>query len=63
MADFDKKVDEVRGALNTPPGLVHICDKRRAVGAEVAIPVPVIGPIFGAIAGAAYAYHKGTKNK
>ena len=37
--------------------------KWSALGAVVAIPLPVVGPIFGAIAGAAYAYHKGTKNR
>ena len=36
--------------------------KWAALGAVVAIPVPFIGPIIGAAAGAGYAYLKG-KNK
>ncbi|UUL82144.1 MULTISPECIES: hypothetical protein [Sphingomonas] len=32
-----------------------------ALGAVIAIPVPFIGPIIGAAAGAGYAYYKGKK--
>ena len=32
-------------------------------GEPTRMPLAVVGPIFGAIAGAAYAYRKGTKNK
>ena len=35
--------------------------KWAALGAVVAIPVPFIGPILGAAAGAGYAYVKGKK--
>ncbi len=35
--------------------------KWSALGAVVAIPVPIIGPVVGAIAGAAYAYSKRNK--
>jgi hypothetical protein len=35
--------------------------KWAALGAVVAIPVPFIGPILGAAAGAGYAYIKGKK--
>lgn len=63
MADFDKKVDEVRGTVKNTPGLGKSMAKWSALGAVVAIPLPVVGPIFGAIAGAAYAYRKGTKNR
>jgi hypothetical protein len=35
--------------------------KWAALGAVVAIPVPFIGPIIGAAAGAGYAYVKGKK--
>ncbi|NIJ23580.1 hypothetical protein FHT01_001122 [Sphingomonas japonica] len=34
-----------------------------ALGAVVAIPVPFIGPILGAAAGAGYAYYKGKKGR
>jgi hypothetical protein len=36
--------------------------KWAAIGAVVAIPVPFVGPILGAAAGAGYAYLKGKKN-
>lgn len=35
--------------------------KAAAIGAVIAIPVPFIGPILGAAAGAGYAYYKSTK--
>jgi hypothetical protein len=63
VADFDSKVNEVRGTVKSTPGLGKSMAKWSALGAVVAIPLPVVGPIFGAIAGAAWAYHKGTKNK
>jgi hypothetical protein len=63
VADFDNKVNEVRGTVKSTPGLGKSMAKWSALGAVVASPLPVVGPIFGAIAGAAWAYHKGTKNK
>ena len=33
--------------------------KSAAIGAVIGIPVPFVGPVFGAVVGAAYAYHKG----
>ena len=35
--------------------------KWAALGAVVAIPVPIVGPIIGAAAGAGYAYFKAKK--
>jgi hypothetical protein len=35
--------------------------KWAALGAVVAIPVPFVGPVFGAAAGAGYAYFKSKK--
>ena len=35
--------------------------KWAALGAVVAIPVPIVGPFIGAAAGAGYAYFKGKK--
>ena len=35
--------------------------KWAALGAVVAIPVPFVGPVLGALAGAGYAYVKGKK--
>jgi len=63
VADIDNKLNEVQGTVKNTPGLGRSMAKWSALGAVVAIPLPVVGPIFGAIAGAAYAYRKGTKNK
>jgi hypothetical protein len=35
--------------------------KSAAIGALIAIPVPFVGPIIGAAAGAAYAYFKANR--
>ena len=35
--------------------------KAAAIGAVVAIPVPFVGPISGAVAGAGYAFHRSKK--
>jgi hypothetical protein len=63
VAKFDQKMSEVQSNVKGTPGLGKSMAKWSALGAVVAIPLPVVGPIFGAIAGAAYAYRKGTKNK
>jgi hypothetical protein len=63
MADFDTKADDVKRTIKNTPGLGKSMAKWSALGAVVAIPVPIVGPVFGAIAGAAWAYRKGTKNK
>lgn len=51
-------IDDVQTNIKTTPGLGKRMAKYGAVGAVVAIPVPFVGPIIGAIAGAAYAYSK-----
>ena len=55
------QIDEVQNTIKATPGLGKRMAKYSAVGAVIAIPVPVIGPIFGALAGAAYAYSKRNK--
>jgi glycerol uptake facilitator-like aquaporin len=52
------KFDEVQSNIKSTPGLGKRMAKYSAIGAVIAIPVPVIGPIFGALAGAAIAYSK-----
>ena len=52
------KFDEIQGEIKTTPGLGKKMAKYSAVGAIIAIPIPVVGPVFGAIAGAAVAYAK-----
>jgi hypothetical protein len=54
-------VDEVQNNIKYTPGLGKSMAKWSALGAVVAIPVPVVGPIFGALAGATYAYMKRNK--
>ena len=48
----------VRGNMKANPGLGGSMARWGALGAVVAIPIPFVGPIFGAAAGAAYAYMK-----
>ena len=55
MADIDNKLNEVQGTVKNTPGLGKSMAKWSALGAVVAIPVPVIGLIFGALAGSGYA--------
>ncbi|WP_019515634.1 hypothetical protein [Sphingomonas sp. Mn802worker] len=52
------KFDEIQTEVKTTPGLGKKMAKYGAVGAIVAIPIPFVGPIFGALAGAAVAYAK-----
>ena len=55
------KIDEVQSEIRNTPGLGGSMARWSALGAVVAIPLPVVGPVLGAIAGAAYAYSKRTK--
>jgi len=55
------KFDEVQSNIKSTPGLGKSMAKWSALGAVMAIPVPVVGPIFGALAGATYAYMKRRK--
>ena len=52
------KIDEVQNEIKTTPGLGKKMAKYGAIGAVVAIPIPFVGPVFGALAGAAIAYAK-----
>jgi len=61
MADFDSKAREVKDTVTTTPGLGKSMAKWGALGAVVAIPLPFVGPVLGAIAGAGYAYYKRNK--
>ena len=55
-------IDDIRRDIKTTPGLGKKMAKYGAVGAVIAIPVPFVGPVIGAIAGAGYAYYKGKKS-
>jgi hypothetical protein len=52
------KIEEIQAEIKNTPGLGKRMAKYSAIGAVIAIPVPIVGPIFGALAGAAYAYTK-----
>ncbi len=55
------QLDEVQSNIKSTPGLGKSMAKWGALGAVVAIPVPFVGPVIGAIAGAGYAYMKRNK--
>ena len=61
MAKLDQKISEVHGDIKSTPGLGKSMAKWGALGAVVAIPVPFVGPIFGAAASAGYSYFKAKK--
>lgn len=54
-------IEDIKNEIKNTPGLGTSMAKWSALGAVVAIPLPIIGPIIGAVAGAGYAYYKGTK--
>ena len=55
------KIDDVQNDIKSSPDLGKSMAKWAALGAVVAIPVPFVGPVLGAAAGAGYAYFKGKK--
>ena len=55
------KIEEVQNTVKTTPGLGKKMAKYGAVGAVIAIPVPFIGPVLGAIVGAGVAYSRRDK--
>ena len=61
MSGIEDKIAEVKGEIDGHPGLGKKMAKYGAIGAVVAIPLPFIGPIIGAVAGSAYAYSQRNK--
>ena len=55
------KIDDVQNEIKNTPGLGKSMAKWGALGAVIAIPVPFVGPIIGALVGAGYAYSKRDK--
>ncbi|MFN3434390.1 MAG: hypothetical protein ACK4ZY_08310 [Sphingomonas sp.] len=52
------KIEEVQATVKNTPGLGKKMAKYGAIGAVIAIPVPFVGPVLGAIVGASVAYAK-----
>ncbi|HEU0067343.1 MAG TPA: hypothetical protein VFQ57_08905 [Sphingomonas sp.] len=52
------KIDDVQNEIKTTPGLGKKMAKYGAVGAVLAIPIPFVGPVLGALVGAGVAYSK-----
>lgn len=56
------KIDEVQDNVKNTPGLGKKMAKYGAIGAVIAIPLPFVGPVLGAIVGAGVAYARRDKN-
>ena len=50
------KIDDIQSEVKNTPGLGKKMAKYGAIGAVVAIPIPFVGPVFGALVGAGVAY-------
>ena len=55
------KIEEVQQTVKNTPGLGKKMAKYGAIGAVIAIPVPFVGPVLGAIVGAGVAYARRDK--
>ena len=55
------KIEEVQNTVSNTPGLGKKMAKYGAVGAVLAIPVPFVGPVLGALVGAGVAYARRDK--
>ena len=55
---IDTKAKEVQNQIKATPGLGKKMAKYGAIGAVVAIPIPFVGPVLGALVGAGVAYAK-----
>ncbi|ONF94985.1 small multi-drug export protein [Sphingomonas jeddahensis] len=55
------KIDEIENTVRNSPGLGKKMAKYGAIGAVVAIPVPFVGPVLGALVGAGVAYARRNK--
>jgi hypothetical protein len=53
--------DDIQNTVRQTPGLKSKMVKYGAIGAVLAIPLPIVGPVLGGIAGAAIAYSKRNK--
>ncbi|MFT3978657.1 MAG: hypothetical protein QM688_16355 [Sphingomonas bacterium] len=56
------KIDEVQENVKATPGLGKKMAKYGAIGAVLAIPLPFVGPVLGAMVGAGVAYARRDKS-
>jgi hypothetical protein len=54
-------LDDMRSTIRSTPGLGRRMAKYGAIGAVLAVPMPVVGPVLGAIVGAGVAYARRNK--
>ena len=55
------KIEDVQNTVANTPGLGKKMAKYGAIGAVLAIPLPIVGPVLGRIVGAAIAHSKRNK--
>ena len=55
------KIEDVQSTVKETPGLGKKMAKYGAIGAVIAIPVPFVGPVLGALVGAGVAYARRDK--
>jgi uncharacterized membrane protein len=58
---IEDKINATAAEVRNTPGMGKSMAKWGALGAVIAIPLPLVGPPLGAIAGAIYAYRKHKK--
>jgi hypothetical protein len=61
MSKLEDELNAMPGTIKTTPGLGKRMAKYGAIGAVVAIPIPFVGPVLGAVVGAGVAYARRNK--
>jgi hypothetical protein len=61
MSKLEDELNAMPNTIKTTPGLGKRMAKYGAIGAVVAIPIPFVGPVLGAVVGAGVAYARRNK--